>query len=84
MRKHTMVPLPIFKTTPGILRKSQWGVIDSGALSPWHVMSWGLRTLKGFIIGEGESAPSLQVRELVLVENLKVSSISEGEIVTGV
>ncbi|KAJ5585026.1 uncharacterized protein N7459_004826 [Penicillium hispanicum] len=71
MRKHTMVPLPVYKTTPGSLRKSQWRFIDPGALSPWNVMSWGVRTLKGFVVGEGESAPKLQVQELVLAENLQ-------------
>jgi charged multivesicular body protein 7 len=35
-------------------------------------MSWGVRQLKGFVIGEGESAPKIQVQELVLVENLEV------------
>ena len=73
MRKHVMVPLQVYKTTAGSLRKSQWRVIDPGALSPWNVMSWGFRQLKGFVIGEGESAPRLQVQELVLVENLQVS-----------
>lgn len=72
MRKHTMVPLEVYKTTPGCLRKPQWRLIDPGTLSPWNVMSWGVRQLKGFVIGDGESAPKLQVRELVLVENLQV------------
>lgn len=36
-------------------------------------MSWGVRQLKGFVIGADESAPKLQVLELVLVENLQVS-----------
>lgn len=35
-------------------------------------MSWGVRQLKGFVIGEGESAPKIQAQELVLVENLEV------------
>lgn len=72
MHKHTMVPLEVYKTTPGCLRKPQWRLIDPAALSPWNVMSWGVRQLKGFVIGDGESAPKLQVRELVLVENLQV------------
>lgn len=33
-------------------------------------MSWGVRQLKGFVISESDSAPRLQVQELVLVENL--------------
>lgn len=36
-------------------------------------MSWGVRQLRGFVIGSDESAPKLQVQELVLVENLQVS-----------
>ncbi|KAJ5611830.1 hypothetical protein N7528_008935 [Penicillium herquei] len=71
LRKHTMVPLEVYKTTPGCLQKSQWRLIDPGVLSPWNVMSWGVRQLKGFVIGEGESAPKLQVQELVLVDNLQ-------------
>ena len=38
-------------------------------------MSWGVRTVKGLVVSEGESAPKLQVQELVLVENLQVSYI---------
>ncbi|KAJ5948626.1 hypothetical protein N7454_001933 [Penicillium verhagenii] len=71
MRKRSMVPLPLYKTTPGCLRKNQWRLIDPAALSPWNVMSWGVRQLKGFVIGDGESAPKIQVQELVLVENLE-------------
>ncbi|KAJ5722327.1 hypothetical protein N7488_000362 [Penicillium malachiteum] len=71
LRKHTMVPLEVYKTTPGCLQKSQWRLIDPGVLSPWNVMSWGVRQLKGFVIGEGESVPKLQVQELVLVDNLQ-------------
>lgn len=72
MRKRTMIPLPVYKTTPGCLRKPQWRLIDPAALSPWNVMSWGVRQLKGSVIGDGESAPKIQVQELVLVENLEV------------
>ncbi|KAJ5648038.1 hypothetical protein N7490_004410 [Penicillium lividum] len=71
MRKRSMIPLPVYKTTAGCLRKPQWRLIDPAALSPWNVMSWGVRQLKGFVIGEGESAPKIQVQELVLVENLE-------------
>ncbi|OGE55707.1 hypothetical protein PENARI_c004G10046 [Penicillium arizonense] len=72
MRKRSMIPLPVYKTTAGLLQKSQWRVIDPGVLSPWNVMSWGVRQLKGFVVGsESDSAPKLQVQELVLVENLQ-------------
>ncbi|KAK9853219.1 hypothetical protein MYU51_007019 [Penicillium brevicompactum] len=71
VRKNSMIPITIYKTTSGLLqKKSQWRVIDPGALSPWNVMSWGVRQLKGFVISESDSAPRLQVQELVLVENL--------------
>lgn len=74
MRKRSMVPLPVYKSSAGSLQKSQWRVIDPGALSPWNVMSWGIRQLKGFVVGSeaSESAPRLQIQELVLVENLQV------------
>ncbi|KAJ5166030.1 hypothetical protein N7492_006326 [Penicillium capsulatum] len=71
MRKNHMVPLPVYKTNPGCLRKSQWRVLNPGALSPWNVMSWGARQLRGFVVGESESSPKLQGQELVLVENLQ-------------
>ncbi|GLI74139.1 hypothetical protein PoHVEF18_002373 [Penicillium ochrochloron] len=72
MRKHTMIPLQVYKTSGASLQRAQWRLIDPGALSPWNVMSWGVRQLKGFVVGsDGESAPKLQVQELVLVENLQ-------------
>lgn len=68
-----MVPVQLFKTSAISLQRSQWGLIDPGALSPWRVMSWGMRQLRGFVVGsDTETAPRLQVQELVLVENLKV------------
>lgn len=72
MRNHSMIPLPVYMTTPGCLQKSQWRVIDPGALNPLNVVGWGLRQLKGFVVGDGESAPKMQVQELVLVQNLQV------------
>jgi hypothetical protein len=81
MRKHTMIPLQVYKTSGASLQKAQWRLIDPGALSPWNVMSWGVRQLKGFVVGsDGESAPKLQVQELVLVENLQVC-ISDGVLI---
>ncbi|KAJ5457927.1 hypothetical protein N7475_009315 [Penicillium sp. IBT 31633x] len=73
VRNNSMIPLPVYKTTAGLLqKKSQWRIIDPGALSPWNVMSWGARQLRGFVIGsDSDSAPKLQVQELVLVENLQ-------------
>ncbi|KOS47252.1 hypothetical protein ACN38_g1759 [Penicillium nordicum] len=73
VRNNSMIPLPVYKTTAGLLqKKSQWKLIDPGVLSPWNVMSWGARQLKGFVVGsESDSAPKLQVQELVLIENLQ-------------
>ncbi|OQE04385.1 hypothetical protein PENVUL_c033G09580 [Penicillium vulpinum] len=73
VRKNSMIPLPVYKTTAGLLqKKSQWKLIDPGVLSPWNVVSWGARQLKGFVVGsESDSAPNLQVQELVLIENLQ-------------
>lgn len=72
MSKRTMIPLPVYKTDPACLRKSQWKLIDPSVLSPWNVMSWGARQLKGIVVGTDDSAPKIQVQELVLVENLQV------------
>lgn len=72
MSKRTMVPLPVYMTDPGCLRKSQWRLIDPSALSPWNVMSWGARQLKGMVVGSDDSAPKIRIQELVLVENLQV------------
>ncbi|CAG8253979.1 unnamed protein product [Penicillium nalgiovense] len=73
VRNNSMIPLPVYKTAAGLLqKKSQWKLIDPGVLSPWNVMSWGARQLKGFVVGsESDSAPKLQVQELVLIENLQ-------------
>ncbi|CAI7665984.1 unnamed protein product [Penicillium palitans] len=73
VRNNSMIPLPVYKTTAGLLqKKSQWKLIDPGVLSPWNVMTWGARQLKGFVVGsESDLAPKLQVQELVLVENLQ-------------
>ncbi|PWY70672.1 SNF7 family protein [Aspergillus eucalypticola CBS 122712] len=69
-RNRTMVPLHLYRTNPASLRKPQWG-IDTSVLSPWAVMSWGMKQLKGAVIGGEEATPRLQPQELVLVENLK-------------
>ncbi|EAW14521.1 putative vacuolar sorting protein SNF7 family protein [Aspergillus clavatus NRRL 1] len=72
IRKHTMVPLQLYKASAASLRKGQWGIIDPGVLSPWNVMAWGMKQLRGFVVGSSpEAAHRLQVQELVLVENLK-------------
>jgi charged multivesicular body protein 7 len=74
IRKHTMVPLQVFKASPLSLQQRQWRIINPGALSPWNVMTWGMKRLRGFVIGSDtpETSARLQVQELVLIENLKV------------
>ncbi|KAL2011291.1 hypothetical protein VTN00DRAFT_4009 [Thermoascus crustaceus] len=73
IQKRTMVPLQLYRSSGASLQARQWRLIDPGALSPWNVMSWGLKQLKGIVVGSDnmEASPRLQVQELVLVENLK-------------
>ncbi|EAW19239.1 putative vacuolar sorting protein SNF7 family protein [Aspergillus fischeri NRRL 181] len=73
IRKHTMVPLQVFKASALSLQQRQWRIIKPGALSPWNVMTWGMKQLRGFVVGSDtpETSARLQVRELVLVDNLK-------------
>ncbi|KAL2829175.1 Snf7-domain-containing protein [Aspergillus cavernicola] len=67
----TMVPLQLYKASGASLRKPQWGLVDTTALSPWNVMTWGLKQLRGVVIGSGSDIPRLQAQDLVLVENLQ-------------
>lgn len=68
-----MVPLQAYKSSGAVLEKPRWNLVDPAALSPWNVMSWGLKQLKGAVLGSDmEATPGLQSQELVLVENLKV------------
>ncbi|KAF9892461.1 hypothetical protein FE257_001570 [Aspergillus nanangensis] len=69
VRNRSMVPVQVFRTTPGSLQKPQWSLIDASVLSPWNVMSWGMRQLKG-AVGFGPNVSNVQVQELVLVGNL--------------
>lgn len=70
-----MVPLQVYRTSGASLLKRGW--IDPEALSPWNVMSWGMKQLKGIIVGSDniDSASPLRGQELVLVENLRVSEV---------
>ncbi|KAE8355250.1 Snf7-domain-containing protein [Aspergillus coremiiformis] len=78
MQNRTIVPLQVYKVNPASLLKPQWRLIDPGVLNPWNVMSWGLKQLKGVVVGTDHSSPGLQAQEWVLVENLKEAA---GEIV---
>jgi charged multivesicular body protein 7 len=73
IRKHSMVPLQVFKASALSSHQRQWRIINPGALSPWNVMTWGMKQLRGFVVGSDtpETSARLQVQELVLVENLK-------------
>jgi charged multivesicular body protein 7 len=78
IQKRTMVPLHLYRSSAASLYRSQWRVIDPGALSPLRMMAWGIRQLKGLVIGPDnpESLVRLQVLELVLVDNVKVCSVT--------
>ncbi|PWY87528.1 SNF7 family protein [Aspergillus heteromorphus CBS 117.55] len=69
-RNRTMVPLQLYRSNGASLRKPGWG-IDTSVLSPWTVMSWGMKQLKGVVVGSEEATARLQAQELVLVGNLK-------------
>ncbi|PLN79127.1 SNF7 family protein [Aspergillus taichungensis] len=80
----TMVPLQAYKSSGAVLEKPRWNLVDPAALSPWNVMSWGLRQLKGAVLGSDmEATPGLQSQELVLVENLKEAASRVVKRVTG-
>lgn len=66
-----MVPLQMYQASSTSLNKPGWNLINPAMLSPWNAMSWGLKQLKGVVVGSG-STPHLQAQDLVLVENLKV------------
>lgn len=76
IQKQSMIPLQLYTSSASSLNSSRWTVIDPGSLSPWSVMSWSLKQLKGFIIGseDGISTMNIQVQKLVLIDNLKVSA----------
>lgn len=65
-----MVPLEVYRSNNFRLSTSRWRVLDPGVLSPWNVVNWSLRQLKGFVVGTDSG--KLHTQKLVLVENLKV------------
>lgn len=67
-----MVPVQLYNASATSLRKPQWGLVDTTALSPWNVMTWGLKQIKGVVVGSGSDGPRLQPQVLVLVGNLQV------------
>ena len=77
IQKRIMIPLQLYKTSAGSLRGRQWGIIDPASLSPWNIMSWGMKQLRGFVAGTDtlDSLSQLPAQELVLVQNLKVREL---------
>ncbi|KAL4971475.1 Snf7-domain-containing protein [Aspergillus desertorum] len=69
--RRTMVPVQLYKASAASLRKPQWGLVDTTALNPWNLMTWGLKQIRGVVAGSGSDAPRLQTQELVLVGNLQ-------------
>ncbi|KAL2819225.1 Snf7-domain-containing protein [Aspergillus granulosus] len=78
-----MVPLQLFKASGTSLRKPQWGLIDTTALSPWTVMAWGLKQIRGIVVGSGSDGTKLQAQDLVLVGNLQEAADKVVRRVTG-
>ncbi|EED12845.1 vacuolar sorting protein SNF7 family protein, putative [Talaromyces stipitatus ATCC 10500] len=71
IQKRIMVPFEVYRSSNFKLSTSRWRILDSGVLSPWNVMNWSLRQLKGFVVGSDNTSGKLHTRKLVLVENLK-------------
>lgn len=66
-----MVPLEVYRSNNFSLSTSRWRVLDPGVLSPWNVMNWSLRQLKGLVVGT-DNGGKLRTQTLVLVDNVKV------------
>ncbi|KAL4871131.1 hypothetical protein BDV12DRAFT_38051 [Aspergillus spectabilis] len=71
IRNRTMIPLQLYNASATSLRKPQWGLIDTTALSPWNFIAWGLKQIRGVVVRSGSDLPRLQAQELVLVGNLQ-------------
>ncbi|QKX57881.1 uncharacterized protein TRUGW13939_05001 [Talaromyces rugulosus] len=70
IQKRSMVPQELYKSSAFTLKTSRWR-LDPGVLSPWNVMNWSLKRLKGLVVGPGAT---LGVQTLVLVNNLQETS----------
>ncbi|KAF5015967.1 hypothetical protein F66182_12508, partial [Fusarium sp. NRRL 66182] len=66
-----MVPLEVYKSNNFSLSTNRWRVLDPGVLSPWNVMNWSLRQLKGLVVGTENCSGKIRTQTLVLVDNLK-------------
>ncbi|KUL83599.1 hypothetical protein ZTR_11287 [Talaromyces verruculosus] len=71
IQKRNMVPLEVYKSNNFSLSTSRWRVLDPGVLSPWNVMNWSLRQLKGLVVGTDNGSGKIRTQTLVLVDNLK-------------
>src|SRR5215471_925413 len=71
-----MIPLQTFQTSLASPFRRKWIHIPA-APTPWQVMGWGLKQLREFVGGsdsdELDGLGKLQVRDLVIVDNVKVS-----------
>lgn len=78
IQKRHMVPLEVYKSNNFSLSTSRWRVLDPGLLSPWNVMNWSLRQLKGLVVGTDNGSGKIRTQTLVLVDNLKVRKTPSG------
>ncbi|EEA29054.1 hypothetical protein TMatcc_002582 [Talaromyces marneffei ATCC 18224] len=71
IQKRNIVPLEVYRSSNFSLSTSRWRALDLGVLSPWNVMNWSLRQLKGLVVGMDNGSRKLRSQTLVLVDNLK-------------
>lgn len=64
MAKREMIPLKDFLTSKTSIYNRSWNI------SPWQVISWGLRQIG--VLGEPESQDKLAVGNFVVVANVEV------------
>ena len=67
IRKRDMIPLDVFKSSS--IERKPWHLYVT---DPWSIMTWGMKQVRGILMGGSERDYELPVRELVLVENLQV------------
>ena len=72
IQKRIMIPLEVYMSNNFTLSTSRWRVLDPGVLSPWNIMNWSLRQLKGLVVGADNGPGKIRTQTLVLVDNLKV------------
>uniref|UniRef100_A0A093VFX8 Vacuolar-sorting protein SNF7 n=1 Tax=Talaromyces marneffei PM1 TaxID=1077442 RepID=A0A093VFX8_TALMA len=78
IQKRNIVPLEVYRSSNFSLSTSRWRALDLGVLSPWNVMNWSLRQLKGLVVGMDNGSRKLRSQTLVLVDNLKTIKFHTG------